>query len=368
MTLYEYIKKYGDYSFKEKKINEVDKVIFSFLSYANINGILAKKSKMTLEKIANIHKKKSPSKDNNIIAVKEGNKLLHTLKCYKRYKDCLIYHYEYQGDKETQFGAFTIEYEKNKVFVTFEGTDHLFSGWVEDFMLSYQFPTISQKKAITYLNKYFTLSKKELIVGGHSKGGNLALVGAMYASPFVKRKIKEIYNVDGPGLLEKEFKSKKYQNIQKKYHHIIPNYCLIGLFLNHSNDEVKYSTNKGILSHNIAYWEVEENHFKKTKLSNFSQELDQKLQEWFHTYNKADKQEFIRNLDLILDKASVTSIIELKENHKKILSLIYETKEMNSNTKKILEDFIKIIIECIKKTTKEEWENFISQLFKIKRK
>ena len=34
MNVYNYIDDYGIYSFKEKKFNEVDAIIFSFLSYA----------------------------------------------------------------------------------------------------------------------------------------------------------------------------------------------------------------------------------------------------------------------------------------------------------------------------------------------
>ena len=39
MTLFEYINKYGEYSFEEKQINEVDKTIFSFISYINMQKI-----------------------------------------------------------------------------------------------------------------------------------------------------------------------------------------------------------------------------------------------------------------------------------------------------------------------------------------
>jgi len=70
----------------------------------------------------------------------------------------------YIGNFDIQFGVFSIEYQKNKVYVVFEGTDKLFSGWIEDFMLSCEFPTISHKKAINYLNKHYTFNNKELIV------------------------------------------------------------------------------------------------------------------------------------------------------------------------------------------------------------
>ena len=366
MKLYDYIDNYGLYTFEEKAFNEVDNAIFSFLSYANFTNILEDNQELTINDAGRRHLGLHPNKDRNVIAVREGNKLLRYIKDVKRYKNCILKSYEYIGDDNVQFGALSIEYQKNKVYVSFEGTDALFSGWKENFMLSYQFPTISHKMAISYLNRKYTFSNKQLIVGGHSKGGNLALVAAMYANPFVRSKIKKIYNNDGPGLLEKEFSSKKYQKIKKKYSHIMPNYSLVGLLLNHSNDKIVTSTNKGILAHDIIYWLVEDNHFQKTTLSPLSQELDKEIQNWFINYKDQDKIEFIRNLDEIFTKAEIKSILDLKKENKKIIDLIYQSKNISESTKKTLHDFLGILLKCIKDTKTEEIKNFLSNIFKIK--
>ena len=368
MTIYDYIEEYGNYTFQERKINEVDYVIFSFLSYANIKDIMEENNNQTIQEIAKKHKEKYQGKDNNIIAVKEGNKLLRSLMNKKRYNNCRIKDYEYRGDDTIQFGAMSIEYLPNKVFISFEGTDQLFSGWKENFLLSYEFPTKSHIAAISYINKHFTFKRKEIIVGGHSKGGNLALVAGMYANIFCRNKIKKIINADGPGLLDKEFQSKRYKNIEKKYTHIIPDQSLVGLFLNHSKDIVVKSSMKGILAHNICYWNVNNNHFEKTELSAMSKELDKKIQIWFQNYSIADKESFTKNLSEILTKANIKTITELKENHLKIITLISKSKYMDEKTKKILEEFIKMVIECIKTVTNEEWKSFMSDFFRVKKK
>ena len=365
MNIYEYIDKYGEKTFIEKPINLIDKVIFSFLSYANMEKIFEDDISLTIAEAGKEYLELHPGKDINIIAVKEGNKLLKYIRNIKRYKDCLLYNYEYVGNNEVQFGVVSIEYLPNKVFISFEGTDSLFSGWKEDFILGYQFPTISQKKAIKYLNKYFTFSNKEIIVGGHSKGGNLALVAAMYSNAFVRNKITEVINADGPGLLDKEYKSVRYSYIKNKYTHIIPNYSLVGLFLNHSNDYVVSATSKSILSHNIVYWEIEEDEFKKTKLSEFSKELDVSIQKWFSKYNSEDKREFIDNLDYILKEANVTSILDIKGKKRNLFNLIAKSKDMNNHTKKVLTEFIMLIIKCFGSVKKEELKGFLSNMFKI---
>ena len=320
---------------------------------------------MTIQEIGRMHLGIHSNKEKNIFAVREGNKLLRYLKDTKRYKNCIIKNYEYIGNDTVQFGAISIEYEPNKVYISFEGTDQLFSGWKENFMLSYQFPTESHKLAIAYLNKHYTFSTKKIIVGGHSKGGNLALAASMYANFLVKGKITNIYNIDGPGLLEKEFNSKSYQKIKPKYIHIIPDYSIVGLLLHHENDIVVHSTNKTILAHSITFWEVEGKRFKRTKLSPISKELDDEIKKWFEKYNDQDKIDFINNLDLILKKANINSIIQLKEESKYIMNLIIESKEMTHNTKKVLMEFIGIIIKCIKDTKTEEFKQFLSNIFKV---
>ena len=366
MTIFDYIKKYGNYSFEEKGITEVDYVIFSFMGYADMENILTKYSKMTVSEIANKLLELHKNKNKNIIAVREAIKLFIAMKDTKRYKDCLIYHYDYIGNFDLQFGVFSIEYQKNKVFITFKGTDQLFSGWIEDFMLSCEFPTISHKKAINYMNKYYTFSNKELIIGGHSKGGNLALVAGMYSNFIVKSRIKQIVNADGPGLLDKQFYSNKYRDIGDKYIHIIPESSYIGLFLNHSHDKVVKASNKGILSHAANFWVVEDDKFVESVLNPMSQKLDIKLREWLDKYNDEDKFNFVSNLDMLLRRANVSSALELVSKNTKLFRLLRETTDIDEETKKQLNELLSIIIDCFKATKKEEFAEFINNVFKNK--
>ena len=55
MNVYNYIDDYGIYSFKEKKFNEVDAIIFSFLSYANFDEIMKEDKKCTIQEIGRMH-------------------------------------------------------------------------------------------------------------------------------------------------------------------------------------------------------------------------------------------------------------------------------------------------------------------------
>ncbi len=364
MTIYDYIDEYGIYGFDERPFNEVDSAIFSFLSYADFSNIF-EKEKMTIQEIGRKHLGLHSKKENNVIAVREGNSILMYMKDTKRYRNCLVYNHKYEGTNDIQFGVIAIEYQKNEVYISFEGTDELISGWKENLLLSYQFPTKSHLKAINYLNRNYTFSTKKLIIGGHSKGGNLALVAGAYSNFFVRKKIKMIYNFDGPGLLEKEYYTKPFQSILNKYIQIIPDYSVVGLILENSNVKVVKSNNKTILSHNIYYWEIDNNHFKEGKLSLFSKNLQAEIENWTDKYTQREKQDFIENLEGICQKANIKSLLDFKEKKTKLIDLIYESRDLSENSKKILMDFIGLFLKCLNNTTITEIKRIINKKIRI---
>lgn len=349
MNIYDYIDNYGIYSFEEKEINLVDKVIFSFLSYANFNDIV-KRDKITIQDAGRIHVGMHKKNEVNVIAVAEAHKLLRHLMDTKRYKDCLLYNYINERNQDLQFGVLCIEYLKNKVYVSFEGTDDSIVGWKENFVLSYRTNTISHKKAIKYINMNFTLSNKEIIIGGHSKGGNLALIAGMYSNFLVKRQIKEVLNVDGPGLQDEEFYSDKFNSIIKKYKHIVPDNSIIGMLLNSTNETVIKTTAKGPITHDIAFWKIKDNQFEITTLSPYSKELRKDILDWVHTTHKNDLRKFTNNFANICAAAGVDSLLDIKNKKRLIITLIQESKNMDEEAKRTLINFLKMVAKSYKDT------------------
>ena len=363
MNVYDYIDYYGIYTFEEKKFNEVDGTIFAFLSYADFTGIFDNAKKHTINEIGNMHLGIHKEKDRNIVAVKEANKLIRYIKDVKRYKDCIVSNYVHISTKDLQFGAIIIEYMKKHLYVSFEGTDQLFSSWKESFILGCEFPTKSHKLAIKYLNRHLTFTNKKVIVGGHSKGGNLALVASMYANFFVRRKIKFIYSGDGPGLLDKEFNSKRYQKVKDKYLHIMPNYSFVGLLLCTGNNKVVKCKKKSLFAHDSLLWEVKDNHFVETELSTMSTEIQKTLKEWFYKYSTKEKRELVENVMQVFEDAGVDSLLDIKMNASKIFTIISKSKNIKGKNKKMLNDFVSLLIKSIATAKKEEFKGFINNIF-----
>ena len=314
MTLFDYIDKYGNITFDIERFNEVDNIIFASLSYIDFNNIVSRyRNKISIHDAA-IKFLNSENGLDEIEANRSAKEVLKKIYNTSRYKDLLLSNYYYIGDVNQQFSAVAIEINEDLIYLSYEGTDSLVSGWEEDFKMSYMFPVKSQRNAINYINKYI-FTKKKIIVGGHSKGGNLALVAAMYASRFVKKKIVAIYSNDGPGLRSKEYNSKEYKYASLKLHSIIPNYSFIGLVLKHSlKYKVVKSSKKGIFAHDFITWEIDDKYFKKAELSEFSKILDKSMNKWINKYSNPEREKVVISLFDVFRRADIKKISEINNN------------------------------------------------------
>ena len=356
-NIFDYIKKYGDKTYAEKGFNEVDNLIFSSLAYVDYKDILIGK-KMTIHDCANEYLKHHTKKEIKtlVLATRDAIDIMIAIKDTKRYKDLILYNYVYEYGLDLQFSCVFIEISKKLTYIAFEGTDDLVSGWKEDFELAYKFPIGSQKAAIKYINSHISpFSLKKYIIGGHSKGGNIALVASMYANPLIRNKIMKVYSNDGPGILKREIESKAYKRILPKYELIIPDSSIVGLLLRHKSDYVVVkSSNKGIMAHEVTSWMIEDDYFKRVKLSMFSKRVDKSITEWLEEYDLETREKFVKDLFSIFDRANITSLMELKGlKLNRVLAILKESTKLSKESKKMISDLIRFIVLYINKDVDE---------------
>lgn len=348
MTIYEYVKKYN-YTFSERPFNEVDNVVFATLSYPYYDGIISDNSnnKKTINEIAKEYIKKYPkNKKGEITAIKMGVKLLHEIIDSPRFKDVLVYNYQYIGNDNSQFSALTFDFN-NTLYISYEGTDELISGWEEDFKMSYIFPVEAHKKAIKYLNKYLFTNKK-LILGGHSKGGNLALVAGMCTNPFIRSKIINIYSNDGQGLRKKEIESRKYRRIESKYIHLIPHNSIVGLLCRHNKDIVVKASAVTVFSHATSTWLIEDDHFIRGELTTTSKIFDKGMLSWLDKYDDQKRKKFVDEVFNVLKENEIKTLVEIKTNPMDIIKIIKSSNNLSEDVREMINDFGNVMNKIIK--------------------
>lgn len=343
-NLFSYIEKYGNKTFEEKEFNELDNLVFSAIAYLEFNGIVSstRKTISLHDAIESFLKRYTFSEYSKYGVAQTGAyKLSRKIKDTNRYKNLKLYHYVYIGTKEKQFSALCIKVKKDLTYVSFEGTDHLISGWREDFQMVYKFPVPAQVCAINYLNRSIHFCDEKVIVGGHSKGGNLAMVSSMYSNYFVNRKIIAIYNNDGPGLRKEQIESKKYKKIKDRLIHIIPNYSIFGLLLRHGDDyKIVKSIRRDIYAHSIFTWIIEDDKLVECKLSNISKSLDESIISWLDEHDDIQKKVVIDAIFDTFDKAGVT---EFKNDFTKIkafVKFLFKIKTIDASTRELIRNFI----------------------------
>lgn len=148
-----------------------------------------------------------------------------------------------------------------KVVVNYRGTDDSIAGWIEDVDIFITNGTPSHPMAKDYLNKAAETYDGDLIVIGHSKGGNLALYSAMNCKEEVRSRIISLYNNDGPGFYDHKYISGEgYQSLKPVYHHYIPRTDLVGVCMANDYDSkvVKTTIHFPPLQHYIGVWQLNE--------------------------------------------------------------------------------------------------------------
>ena len=348
MNVIDYIDYFGKNSFDQMRFNELDNLVFSLISYVDLNDIVSKNSfnQKTIKEVTDIFFNNHDKDyiDSQIIAIRDGIKVLEYASKSDRYKNIKLYNYVYIGDENSQFSAITFKINSQLCCVAFEGTDHLISGWEEDCKMAYRFPVEAQIYAKNYLNKHFSLTNNKLIIVGHSKGGNLALVSSMYCNMFVKRKIINIYSNDGQGLRMSQLNSYQYNSIKDRYIHIIPNYSIVGLLLrNDDNYTVVKSNKKGIIAHSGLTWQVSYDHFEKEKLSRFSKVFKEGFSKWLDNYDDEKRKKFVKSVFKVIYDNNITSLTEISLKKELIQGIIKSSKDIDPCVKEMTLELLKII-------------------------
>ncbi len=350
MNYFAFIDKYGKVSYKDKKETEIDILLFSQLAYLPMDNIDFKNNqKYTLEEIAtNIDRSVFLE---SLIAQRNALKLLDAIKDLPRFKEIKVTDYSYIMDENSQFGAVTFILPNKKIVIAFQGTDNTIAGWKEDAILSYKYPTTSQELAGSYVEKIISKYKRSIIICGHSKGGNLALVGAMRTTLLKKLAIKEIYSFDGPGLREKEFNSNQYKQVRKKLHNIIPDESMVGVLFNQENLDVIKSDAKGIMQHATTSWQVEDDRLVRTNKSALSDNLDKAIYDWLSNYDLEQRKLIIDEAFGLLEKSNIKRVSDISDNYlRSFLEVLKATETLENQTKVVIFNCLKLLSTTLSKT------------------
>lgn len=332
-NIMDYISWRGDLSFEQSQFNEVDNLILARFSYVNLDGISAvtKQKGIGLKKLTKefmkLHTMKELEADKSFIRLAPF--MMMEMAKSVRFGKCVVRNYvnDIVTEAEQQFAAMEIVLEDGTSYVSFRGTDDTIIGWKEDFNLSTGVVP-AQKRAIEYLQKISEHTDGMLRVGGHSKGGNLAIYGSVMCKS-AHEKILEIYSNDGPGFSREFQELPETKEMMPKIIRIIPEYSIIGTLLEHEKEPVIVaSSSKGLLQHDGFSWEVQGPALvRRDSLNKTALRFIEILHKWIDGMDMEQKRLLIEDLFATLQASGYENLSEVQSGGLKSLAAMVKRVE-----------------------------------------
>ena len=278
----------------------------------------------------------------------------------ERFKSMTITDYIKTTDKEAekQFGAITIHISNKLMYVSYIGTDSTINGWKEDFNMAFMEHVPCQLAGKEYLEtvaaKY---PNKKIIIGGHSKGGNVAIYSAVTCNKKVQDRIIKINNYDGPGFNKKFIETYENYDIVSKIETFIPQDSIIGRLLYHKEKTtIIYSIEKGIMQHDIYSWQVlKDEVLKLEKNTETSEDINNTLNKWLETTTVEQRELFFNTIFELINSTEAETFGDISSSLSTSIPMILKKyQEISPEDRKIVTSMSKLFVNLYMNILKQK--------------
>lgn len=351
-NVFDYLRWRGDLSFGQSPICEIDALIFSELSYIFFDGIIPgdiDDGRVTLSEAAEIFFERNADRE----VIKLGEivpdeiiDLFRMAATSKRFAEVELGHFIDIVDNETveQFSALSFFISDDLAFIAYRGTDDSITGWREDFRMAFLTPVPAQKRAEEYLLETASDFGGRLILGGHSKGGNLALWAGLNAPDEICDRIEKIYNFDGPGFLDDVWESAGYERIADKISTVIPTGSVVGLLLKYDKNYrvTRSSAKKYLYQHDALTWNVLGCEFECDEdVAPDVKKTHERVGRWIYSMEPEKREAFVEGFFDILSSTNAKTLTALAESRS---DLVRAFSNIDPETKQALMTGIRFFV------------------------
>ena len=328
----------GDIPINSKfKFNEIDSMILARFSYLRFDMI-------KLEPVETIKSISEKMRDivNDDFRYNGDKEMITYLGESERFKDMLVTDFVEVDDKDTekQFSAVTVHINDNELYVSFIGTDASLIGWKEDFSM------IAEK-----------YNKAKIRIGGHSKGGNVAIFSAISANEKLQNQIIKVYNYDGPGFNKSIIEKYGNKTILDKLETYLPQDSVIGRILDHKEKTtVVLSLEKGLYQHDIFSWQVLQTDLVRLeKNTQISEDIKETLDSWLTSTTNMQRKIFIDSVFELFYSTDANNFGDMTTTlMSNIIKILKKYKEISKEDKKIMGEMISIFVKAYFSVLKEK--------------
>ena len=346
-NILDYLSWRGDLTLAQSPFNEVDNLILAELSFVNFTGIVPGPGEgegVPLHTAAEAFFRSHEGGDMGmgVLVPDEIPTLLRKMAECPRFREmkvnCFCDHLDVR--KAEQFAAVTVELGDGSIYLSFRGTDDTIAGWKEDFLLGCQPEVPAQKKAVAYVKAVAAqYPRRKLMLGGHSKGGNLAVYGGIFVPLAIQRRISAVWSNDGPGFYGAVLETPQHARLEGRIHSIVPKSSVVGMLLEHEESyTVVDSDQVGLWQHDGFSWQVLGTGFVTLReVSRQGRRNDLALKEWVRRLPVDQREKFVDGLFEVLTASGATTLTDLKEDGFRAAgAMVRAMKDMEKDTRDAL--------------------------------
>ena len=340
----DYLKWRGDIPFSVAPMNEADCYLISKIGMLDYTGIIERGSDPTsFREAADKYFTRSGERGSNTVKMSDPYLMPAMQEASRsvRFGDLGLSEYINIVDprRTEQFSALTVTLPNGINFITFRGTDDNILAWKENFYLSCLDYVNAQRDALAYLRYHSTLFDGPIMLGGHSKGGNLAIYAACTIELSVRERIEAVYAFDSPGFHDEFYRTPGYKDMSSRIHKFIPKNSLVGTLMDNPDTGVTIvnSEDFAIAGHSGLTWETcPTGYVTCNELSKSSKVFDTSIDKVLDQMDIVARREFIDSLFDILDSTGATTITELTGKGRSAMLSLGLDLIKNAETKQFL--------------------------------
>ena len=337
----------GDLSFEERPFNDVDNLILSELAYLDMTGIVPGPGENGIIALKDVYPRYVQMGYDQSCMPNDPRYLACAASQTRRFGEIRLWRYadEIDRERQIQFAAVTCFLPGGGIYVDYRGTDHSLVGWREDFNTSFMNETPGQQQAVLYLNAVMAATEGPVMVGGHSKGGNLAVYAAAFCDEIHRDRISIVYSNDGPGFNDKITETEEYRAVLPKVQLTIPESSIIGIIMDnkHASRIVRCSSSNWLEQHNPYSWQVNFQGFELAEdQSGSSRFLNSALDQWISSLTDQEKVIFVNAVFDSMEASGAATLEDLVEDKRASYNAIVKAaRELDPEVQKSVVETLK---------------------------
>jgi hypothetical protein len=351
-NMMDYLHWRGDLSLDSDPFNDVDNLLLSQIVYMDFEGQVPENpgEEIPLKRAVDAYFEKMLGKDLHLGAVIsplifDMAKKMATAPRFE-WMGMTAYRNEIKesSDGQSQWMALTLLLEDGTLYIAFGGTDDTIVSWKEDFDMAVCETIPAQRQAADYARRVMlAYPDRRVRLGGHSKGGNLAIYAAAKCGGDLQDRIVTVYANDAPGFSKSFLADPEYLAVKNRVRLFIPDRSFVGLLFYHDARRVIVKcSEKSIRQHDCFSWLVERNYPEQAPaIAGEALLLRKAVEAWMNGMTVEERKAFLEAFYKALTGFEAKTLTDLMEDR---AILLRSYRKLDAEQRRVIRDTLKRLL------------------------